>query len=414
MKGNCLKVDAEPARRGYRRGMPTIASSGQPGQARRLDVGIVVVTGALTAIAVWHGGEVGDRIHGPIWLRAVFPVLLNLPLLWRRTRPLESWVAIMAAVGLQALISGSSPEGLEMIAPWVIGSYSVAAYSTRRNAVIGFAIGIAGYGIYASQDANIRTGRASELWAGAFFGLAFVAAWLVGLFVHTRRNETAAHARAAAIEHEARNAVADERARMARELHDIVSHKLSVVVVQAAGARAQRDRAADDVADTLEKIEQSGRDALVEMRRLLGVLRSDDAEPSLAPQPGIGDLPDLVETVRVAGLPVTLDVAPDCDGIPPAAGLSAYRIVQEALTNTLKHAHATAATVSLRREGEALSVVIVDDGAGGSDESAGSAGGYGLVGMSERVKLLGGELRAGPFAAGGFGVHVTLPVGGAS
>src|SRR4051812_845976 len=166
MISNCLKVDAEPARGSYRRAMPTIASPDQPGQARRLDGAIVVVTGALTAIAAWHGGEIGDRIHGPIWLRAVFPVLLNLPLLWRRTRPLESWAALMAAVGLQALFAGSSPEGWPIIAPWATGSYPVPAASTRRNAVVGFPIGIAGSGIYASQHANIHTGRASELWAG--------------------------------------------------------------------------------------------------------------------------------------------------------------------------------------------------------------------------------------------------------
>jgi signal transduction histidine kinase len=319
-----------------------------------------------------------------------------------------SWGVIMTAVMVQALVSGYSPEGLEMVAAWVVGPYSVAAYGSRRDALVGIGLGVIGYGVYASQDANIRSGRSSELWAGAFFALAALAAWLVGMFVHTRRAEAAAHARALAFEHEAHHAVAEERARMARELHDIVSHNLSVVVVQAAGARAHQG--SDDVASTLAKIEQSGRDALVEMRRLLGVLRSDD-EPSLAPQPGIADLPALAATVRTAGLAVTVDVAPDCDEVEPVAGLSAYRIVQEALTNTLKHAQATAVTVSVRRDGNRLSVLIVDDGRG--EAATAVSGGYGLLGMHERVKVLGGELRAGALPSGGFAVHAMLPVGDA-
>jgi signal transduction histidine kinase len=294
-----------------------------------------------------------------------------------------------------------------MIGAWVIGAYSVAAYSTRRGAFAGLAIGTVAYGIYAAEDANIRTGKAGELWAGAFFAATYLVSWLIGMFVRSRREESTVHARAAAIERDAQHAVAEERARMARELHDIVSHNLSVVVVQAAGARAQQT---GDVTGTLEKIEQSGRDALVEMRRLLGVLRSEDDAPSLAPQPGIGDLPALVDTVRQVGLPVTLDVAPDCADVSPTAGLSAYRIVQEALTNALKHAQATAATVSVRRDGADLTIDVVDDGLGTAEEAGTS--GYGLRGMEERVKLLGGSLQAGPRSGGGFGVSVTLPVSG--
>jgi signal transduction histidine kinase len=378
-------------------------------RARQLDVAIVVALTAMTVVATWHGEPIGDRVQGPFWLRVLYPVALALPLLWRRTHPLGSFAAVMAVVTLQDVVSGHSPEGLEQIAVWVVAAYSLAAYSTRRRAFVGLSIGAVVYGIYAGEDANIQTGKTSELWAGAFFALAYIAAWLIGMFVHLRREEAAAQARAAEVERQAQYAVADERARMARELHDIVSHNLSVVVVQAAGARAQHDD--NEVAGTLEKIEQSGRDALVEMRRLLGVLRSESDEPALAPQPGIADLADLVESVRVAGLAVTLDVGPDCGDVEPAAALSAYRIVQEALTNTLKHADATSATVSIRRDGDALSVVVVDDGKGNTN-TAGS-GGYGLLGMRERAKLLGGELRAGPLPSGGFGVHVTLPVGGA-
>src|SRR5581483_3986170 len=203
-------------------------------------------------------------------------------------------------------------------------------------------------------------------------------------------------------EREAELAVAEERARMARELHDIVSHNLSVVVLQAAGARA-----AGANATTLEKIERSGRDALVEMRRLLGVLRDEDGDASLAPQPGIAQLAELVAGVRATGLDVELVVEGHGDELSPALELSVYRIVQEALTNTLKHAHAANAVVRVERDRDAVRVEILDDG---RMPVAPTPNGHGLVGMAERVALFGGELSAGPLAEGGFAVRVTLPV----
>ena len=414
MNGSRREEDADCARRRYLRDMATSATSegraaedlDRQRRARLLDVAIALVVAAATAVAAWHGGLIGDRIHGPIWLRAAFPLLLAGPLLWRRTRPLAAFTAMMVGVVLQALVSGFSPEGLELIAAWAVGPYSVAAYGTRRAAFAGLAIAAVGYAVYAAEDANIQTGKASELWAGAFFALMALASWLVGLFVRSRRDETVAHARATRLERDARNAVADERARMARELHDIVSHNLSVVVVQAAGARAQHEET--DVAGTLEKIEQSGRDALIEMRRLLGVLRSEDDAPSYAPQPGLGDLPALVETVGLAGLPVTLDVGANCRDIPPTTALSTYRVVQEALTNALKHARATGAHVTVRRNNGSLAIDVADDGAATTTTS--NSSGFGLIGMEERVKLLGGSMHAGPLPDGGFGVHVELPV----
>src|SRR5581483_10548472 len=199
-------------------------------------------------------------------------------------------------------------------------------------------------------------------------------------------------------EREAELAVAEERARMARELHDIVSHNLSVVVLQAAGARA-----AGANATTLEKIERSGRDALVEMRRLLGVLRDEDGDASLAPQPGIAQLAELVAGVRATGLDVELVVEGHGDELSPALELSVYRIVQEALT----HTHAANAVVRVERDRDAVRVEILDDG---RMPVAPTPNGHGLVGMAERVALFGGELSAGPLAEGGFAVRVTLPV----
>jgi signal transduction histidine kinase len=198
---------------------------------------------------------------------------------------------------------------------------------------------------------------------------------------------------------------------MARELHDIVSHNLSVVVVQAAGARAQADQGIS-APGTLEKIERSGREALVEMRRLLGVLREDDgSDTGLAPRPGLAQLPALAEGVRATGMSVELEIGAGCAALAPAIDLSAYRIVQEALTNALKHAGPGASTrVRVQRDADALRIEVVDDGAGAPQAATLDHGGHGLVGMRERAAVFGGELRAGARPEGGFAVDVRLPL----
>ncbi|HEY7076112.1 MAG TPA: histidine kinase [Solirubrobacteraceae bacterium] len=363
-------------------------------RARALDVAIVLAGSALT---LFHLAS--ETVAGPAWLVHGWFLLIDVPLLWRRTRPLAAWTVICAGIALQALVTGNSPEGFELMLPLYVGSYSVAAYGSRREAYAGLAVGLAAYTIYALENHDIQTGKQGELWAGAFFGTLTVAFWLLGIFVRSRRE-------AAALERRAAAAVSEERARMARELHDIVSHNLSVVVVQAAGARAREG--AD--AGTLEKIERSGRDALVEMRRLLGVLREDGDGAGVAPQPGLSQLEALAAGVREAGLPVELTVEGVNGGLPPAVELSAYRIVQEALTNALKHAGPAHARVSVRREPSALAIEVVDDGGGAAADGAPRGAGHGLIGMRERVALFGGELRAAPRPEGGFAVSARLPL----
>jgi len=287
-----------------------------------------------------------------------------------------------------------------------VAAYSVAAYGDRRRALVGLGLFIVGYAIYAAEDQNVRSGRTSDLWAGAFFGVGLVAAWLAGIFVHSSRERAAFAAREAEHERATTAAVAEERARLARELHDIVSHNLSVVVAQAGGARAQGAGASEPA---LEKIEQNSRQALVEMRRLLGVLRASGDDVSLSPQPSIAQVTALAETVRAAGLAVQLELDCDQTDIPPVLQLSVYRIVQEALTNALKHADADQVRVRITRGTNALTVEIADDGAGtppGRDEAAG----HGLVGMRERVDHFGGTLHAGPQPQGGFVVTAILPL----
>jgi signal transduction histidine kinase len=200
--------------------------------------------------------------------------------------------------------------------------------------------------------------------------------------------------------------VVEERARIARELHDAIAHNVSMMVVQAGAERRVLEGDNASTRDVLETIEQVGRGALTEMRRLVGMLRSDARDP-LAPQPGLDDLPTLVSQVREAGLPVELDVEGDRRDLPVGIELSAYRIVQEALTNALKHAGNARATVRVRYGSESLELEIVDDGAGG--ELPVASGGHGLVGMRERVALYGGRFDAGRKPGGGFSVRVLLP-----
>ncbi|MGH2934300.1 MAG: sensor histidine kinase [Gaiellaceae bacterium] len=370
-----------------------------------LDLAIVLAVVGITEWDVW----VFHTYPGPKGLTAPLPLLLALPLFWRRTRSLLVVALVIAGVVLQAVATGNSKEGIELIVAVGIAAYSVGAYSERPRALIGLAVLAVGYAIYAVEDRNIRTGRTGELWAGAFFGVGVLAAWLIGSFIRSSRERSTLEAEAAARERAAEDAVAEERYRLARELHDIVSHNLSVVVLQAGGARAQGEHASGGA---LEKIERSSREALVEMRRLLGVLRESDDDAALTPQPGISQLESLAATIRAAGLEVDVAIEGDQADLPPALDLSAYRIVQEALTNTLKHAGAACAQVRIRRHPDLLTIDVVDDGTAIADvEHIGI--GHGLVGMRERVAMFGGTLDAAPRAGGGFAVHARLPLGDA-
>jgi len=205
----------------------------------------------------------------------------------------------------------------------------------------------------------------------------------------------------------AREAVVEERARIARELHDVIAHHVSMIVLQAGAERRVLDGANASTHEVLETVERAGRSALTEMRRLLGMLRGDAREP-LTPQPGLADVPNLVTQLREAGLPIELHVEGERRELPVGIELSAYRIVQEALTNALKHAGDSRASVNIRYERDLLELEIVDDGTGASTDV--SSGGHGLVGMRERVALYGGRLDAGRRPSGGFAVRVLLPI----
>jgi signal transduction histidine kinase len=245
-----------------------------------------------------------------------------------------------------------------------------------------------------------------------FITLRFVAAWVAGYALREREQQAeAAEMRATMAEREreaaARIAVAEERARIARELHDVVAHAMSVMVLQIGAVRHKLPGGLDDDRDALGRVEHAGRTALAEMRHLLGAMRSDGDEVELAPQPGLDGLDSLAEDVRRAGLPVRVYVEGEPFALPRALDLSAYRIVQEGLTNALKHARATRADVIVRYGPDELQIEVRDDGRG---LSATDGLGHGLVGIGERVKIYGGEMTTGTATGGGFVLSTRLPV----
>lgn len=207
---------------------------------------------------------------------------------------------------------------------------------------------------------------------------------------------------------EASAAVAEERARIARELHDAVGHSVSVMTVQASAVRRLLTPEQKRELEALTAVERTGREALAEMRRMVGVLRDPDEAPALSPQPGLGQLDRLLQHVRDAGLPVELRTDGEPAQLPPGLDLTAYRLVQEGLTNAIKHARAEKAEVLLRFEPKALEIVVTDDGQG---TGVGSGDGHGLIGMRERVSVYGGELSVGPRDEGGFELRARLPLG---
>ena len=226
-----------------------------------------------------------------------------------------------------------------------------------------------------------------------------------------RHSERARRAeeRALRSEEEARRAVDEERSRITRELHDVLAHSVSVMTVQASAVRRLLKPEQERERQALLTVEETGRQALAEMRRLVGIMRTDADRPALAPQPGLGTLPELVEQVRQSGLPVELTVEGTPVKLPAGVDLSAYRIVQEALTNTLRHAGPAHAWVAVRYAGEDVEIEVANDG---KSENAGDGGGHGLIGMRERVALCGGELESGPRPGGGYKISARLPVAG--
>ena len=365
---------------------------------RRVDprVGDGILTAAILAFAqldLWRGREPGATAQ-PDLLAGAFLLVACAALYWRRTQPVAAAISVAVAV---TVFGVSQHPATEPILPLMVIAYSLAAYRERSFAQAMGIVAVLAAAAVSQADPNANW---VELASNAFFSVGVPV--VVGRIVWNRRRR---------IERErdlaARDAVALERARIARELHDVVAHSLSVMVVQAGAARAILRRDPDGAESALRSIEGAGRTGLAEMRRLLSA--DGEAAPALAPQPGLDQLGELLARMRATGLDVELVVEGDARAVDASIDLSAYRIVQEGLTNTMRHAGEGAhARVLLRYDDDAIEVEVTDDGRGPSPGTDGS--GRGLLGMRERVAFLGGEIRTVARPGGGFVVHARIPV----
>jgi signal transduction histidine kinase len=360
---------------------------------------------------LWLKPPPGLSVLGGRGLASVLIALVTAPLAWRRRRPLAVLLVVTGAIlVLASLTEHTAGMPLEAFLALILAFYSVGANCEERRGLIGGGADLAVLFAYDLVHGGLGQAHGSRPGAALIFALA----WLLGRELRRRRRELVGlRDRATRLELEreekARAAVTEERGRIARELHDVVAHSVSVMVVQAqAGTRLLGEP--DQARGAFQSIEASGREALVELRRLLGILRTGDTELAIGPQPGLDSLPGLVEQVRDAGLPVELRVEGEAAPLPPGIDLSAYRIVQEALTNALKHAGPAEAEIVVRYGTSALELEVVDNGTGARAGVNGS--GHGLIGMRERVALYGGLLETGTAAGGGYAVRARLPLTG--
>jgi signal transduction histidine kinase len=348
-----------------------------------------------------------DGPQGPLWFDILAILAITLPLLFRRRFPFGAPVAVGSALALSSFVDGRLvPNGLITVLFGITAFVLMGMLRDRNQALAGLAFGIGVVAIVAHNDPRAGVGNF------VFVSIVFSIAWLIGLLVSRTFHEAErARERAARAEREREEraglAVSDERARIARELHDVVGHSVSVMTVQASAARRLLRPQQEKEREALLVVEKTGREAMAEMRRMVGVLRRPEEAPALAPQPSLEQIETLVEHTREAGLPVDLRIEGEPVQLPPGVDLTAYRLVQEALTNTMKHARASSAEVVVRYGDGDVELTISDDGVGGAD---GDSGGHGLVGMRERVSVYGGELEAGPRADGGFRLRARLPI----
>ena len=373
-----------------------------------LGASLLALAFALIGLVTQLVRAVDTTLYRPddLWL-TVLVLLASLPLVIVRRWPLLTLVIVMGAVAAES-IAGYQPIGIGI---WTGGAalFVTVAFDSVRNAVIGGLVAAGGLLVYQFADA---AGPDWETMAAAWgaYSFTWTTAFLIRIYRSSAsRAETRAALFAADREARAREAVSNERARLARELHDSVGHALNVVVLQSAGAQRVLEKKPELAVQALTAIETAGRQALADIERMLGILRAERGEESFESQPGLGRLDDLVARVREAGLPVDVVVTGEPKQMPPSLDLSAYRIVQEALTNTLKHAGKAHSRITLHWTDDQLAIEVVDDGRGAAAAPT-SGGGRGLLGIRERVRLFGGELLVGPRQEGGFGVWARLPL----
>jgi signal transduction histidine kinase len=370
---------------------------------------LIVVAAVAGMLGVALRRDDPDAPTSPLWFSIPATAVIVLPLLARRRYPFGAPILVWVLGPAASFVDGdlipfsASVSAVGLAAAFLLGNlrYAVQAW-------LGLAAVLGGTAVIVYNGSNRTPGEFF------FIPLLFSIGWLAGYGLRERAEEAeAAEGRAMLAERErdaaARVAVAEERARIARELHDVVAHAVSVMVLQVGAVRHKLPDELDEDKDALQGVERTGRSALAEMRRLLTAMRRDGDGAELTPQRGLDDLDSLLADVGRAGLPVRLNVAGDRVPLPRGVDLSAYRIVQEGLTNALKHAHASEAEVALHYAPAELRIEVRDNGAG----AAASDGlGHGLVGVRERVKLYGGEMSAGTAPEGGFVLETRLPLGG--
>ncbi|MGR6319335.1 histidine kinase [Micromonospora soli] len=385
---------------------------GRPLRSVAFDVAVagLVALFAVAGVVAQPGG----------WPASAVGVAMGAALLFRRTHP-STVAVVVGALALTQVLAHWGPLGYDVAV--LIALYSVIKYADRlRDGVIAGAVAAVGVVLAALQVPGPAAWWASAIWFGTVTG----AVWLVGLNVRTRRLYVLTlEERAATLEREreaeARAAVAEERTRIARELHDVVAHSMAVMIVQADGVRFTIDRDPATAREAAKVVADTGRQALEEMRRLVGVLREPSRpEPVAAPgaaaepahrRPAVVELPDLLDRFRAAGLEITYATTGEPPALPPGLELTVYRVVQESLTNTLKHAGVGASVaLDLAWSPDAVVVRAVDDGRGRPAVRPAPPGGHGLVGMRERVGVYDGTLTAGPALAGGWRVEARLPL----
>lgn len=361
---------------------------------RREDALLAAVLGLAGLVEVVLGAVRGHAVIAVLSL-----LVMTAALLLRRLRPRTCLAIVLLALAVQSVLGVPVNAQLMTMPMILVAAYSVGAHLDRRASAVGLAMGAALVSL-----AILATGSGGS---GYGFGLLLVTGpWIAGVLVRAR---STAEAEAVAVAHSrARQAADDERERIARELHDIVSHGLSAMVVQAAAAAELVDRSPDAARQAMHQVQTTGAAAMMEMRHMLGLMRGGDVV-GRRPQPDLDDVTDLVAAEQAAGRLVNLTVQGAPRELPRGLALSVFRIVQESLTNVRKHASGSRCEVSLRHSPVALEVEIVDDGVGGA-QRPGSPG-FGVIGMRERARLYGGDLEAGPRSAdGGWRVRCRFPL----
>lgn len=375
-------------------------------QAADASVALVVLVATLVEVALGSAEWSGSK---PVEI--VLAVACSVPLAWRRSHP----IAVTAIVAVGTMVAGAIVAPVQgPFEPFValeLAVYSVGVHSRLRPGLVAL-VAVNVFGVLSWLAVTLHVdGTNYGDWIPALVWT--IGVWAIGRVIRGRNARTLELERLTVeleAERDARahEAVTVERARIARELHDVVAHNISVIGVQAAAASRIMKGDEPDVRRALAAIETTGRETVDEMRRMLGILRRSEDELALAPQPSLRDLGALVEQVRAAGLDVVARVEGEPRQLPAGLDLSAYRIVQEALTNALKHAAPAHVEVVVRYTEDAIVLEVVDDGSG---PAGGGGTGNGLVGMRERVALFGGDLRVGRRVEGGWALRATLPVG---